>query len=228
MKRIVLLAIAAAALTGAAPRPAASYGAHGTEPFWNLGIARGRIVYTSPDQPTVSVAAPRPTAISHGRRYATRRMTVEITREGDCSDGMSDLLYAETVRIFFGPRRDHPLEGCGGAVLRPHSLENTGWDIVGINGRSFARADNYQFDFNEGRLSGQAGCNRFSGPYRERSGTLIAGPLIATRMACPGQRMADEQAVLRILGGPVRVAFPDGTTMVLASRAGTIRLHRGM
>jgi len=55
---------------------------------------------------------------------------------------------------------------------------------------------------------------------------LTPGAIAATRMACPGPRMAHEQRAFAILSGPVTVSHPDGDTLVLTGEAGSIRLRR--
>jgi len=60
----------------------------------------------------------------------------------------------------------------------PPSLEATAWVL---NGNA---AVSLQFD--QGRVSGSDGCNRFNGPYVSRGTSLKVGPpLAATQMACP-------------------------------------------
>ena len=218
---LTALAVSASAMPG----PGVDYRAAGTEPFWGLRIARGRMVYSSPDQPGVGVATPRPTAIRQGRRYATARLTVEITREGRCNDGMSDHYYAETVRLWFGRRTGRGLEGCGGARVPSPELSGLRWHIVSIAGQAVS-GDTYFLDFDQGRLTGQAGCNRFSGTYSERRPTLSFGPIAATRMACPGPAMQYEQRVLRILSAPLSMNFLGAESLVLGNRAGQIRLRQ--
>jgi heat shock protein HslJ len=203
---------------------AAPYRAHGTEPFWGVTITGNRIRFEVPgDGGTEAVARPR--AIRGGRIYESRRLTVEI-RRGRCNDGMSDRYQADTVRVWVGPRTGRGLEGCGGATLPPASLADTGWSIVAIDGEAIVPAENYHLQFGEGRIQGQAGCNRFSGPYREAVRTLIPGPIVATRMACAPPRMRHERRVLRLLSGPARFAYPDGDTLVLTGNGGAIRLRR--
>lgn len=46
--------------------------------------------------------------------------------------------------------------------------------------------------FGGGRLSGQSGCNRFSATYRQDGERLIIGPVVSTKMACPGPESAME------------------------------------
>src|SRR5207253_2562568 len=116
-----------------------------------------------------------------------------ISHEGRCNDGMSEFEYADTVRVRFGNNRTgRPLEGCGGALLAPVTLAGSDWYIVDING-SIVGGETYVLRFDDaGRLAGQAGCNRFSGPYTQRGRTLTPGAIIATRMACAGDRGRDE------------------------------------
>jgi len=232
MAKLTALLAGATALTGTAlagtasafPTPGTTYGAAGTEPFWGLTFRGGRMIYEAADQPSVSAPQPRPTAISAGRRYATPRMIVEITREGRCNDGMSDHYYQETVKIWLGRRAGRPLYGCGGPRVPPPELTGSRWQIVSIGGQAVS-GDDYFLEFEQDRLSGRAGCNRFSGPYRENRPALSPGAVIATRMACPGPRMEHERRAVRILSAPLSMNFLDGRTLVLGNRAGQIRLR---
>jgi heat shock protein HslJ len=188
---------------------ASPYQGHGTEPFWGVTITGHRVVYESADGPHV-VAVVRPRPIRGGRIYESRRLTVEI-RRGECNDGMSDRYQADTVRVWLGRRTGGGLEA---------------WGIVVIDGETVRPAEDYNLQFIEGLIHGQAGCNRFSGPYREAIRTLTPGPIMATRMACPEPRMRHEQRVLQLLSGPLRFSYPDGDTLVLAGNGGMIRLDR--
>ena len=204
---------------------ATDYRALGTEPFWNIAIVGGRMVYQDAEQRMINVPVPDPRPSLNGRRYVTQRLTLDITH-GRCSDGMSDRIYADTVRVLADGRE---LRGCGGAILPPETLANTSWRIVAIGGADVSGEDGYQIQFEADRMSGRAGCNRFSGPYRVSSDGFQAGPLAMTRMACPGARMAHEQAVSRILAGRVRLYYPDGDTLLMRGvDGGEIRLRRSI
>lgn len=207
------------------PATGETYRGHGTEPFWDVTIGNGRIVYNTPEPgERIEVAAPAPRATFNGRRYETVRFTVDITH-GRCNDGMGDRYYADTVRVIF-PGTDRALEGCGGATLPPDSLDDTGWSIRAIDGAALPESDSYILQFGEGRLHGQAGCNRFSGPYAQAGGTLTPGAVISTRMACPEPAMTHERKVLRLLSGPFAFTYPDGETLLLTGSGVTVRLDR--
>jgi heat shock protein HslJ len=56
--------------------------------------------------------------------------------------------------------------------------------------------------FASGKVSGSTGCNQFQGTVSEGESatSLVIGPLMTTRMACPEALMAQEQAFLEKLG----------------------------
>ena len=60
----------------------------------------------------------------------TARLTLDITHL-QCSDGMSDRVYADTVMAMVD---GETLRGCGGAILPPANLAGTSWSIVAIDG----------------------------------------------------------------------------------------------
>lgn len=219
MKIVPLLLL----LAGCATVPAGeeeSYGALGTEPFWSITIANGRMTYDSPEG-RFSVRAPRGEELGDGRMWSTRRITLQSSNQ-ECSDGMSDNRYPQTVHAVVDGRA---LEGCGGEVLPPVTLAGTSWAIVEVDGQAVA-GDNYRLEIGQDRLSGQAGCNRFSGSLSITSDTLTPGPIASTRMACGGERMAIEARALAIIGKPMGIQMQDGDDLVLAGEAGTLRLRR--
>jgi heat shock protein HslJ len=214
MGPILITLLAALAQPGA-------YTASGSEPFWRLEIAGGRVTYEPGDDSRLTAATPPRRPIRNGYRYVTRHFTVEV-RHVRCEDE-GERVHSDTVRV---TANGNSVEGCGGTLLPPATLADTDWRIVAIGGEE-VDGDNYAIQFTgAGRLNGQAGCNRFSGRYAQRRVRLTAGPITATRMACPGPRMAHERAVLQILGGQVTIGFPDGETMMLTAAGGSIRLRR--
>jgi heat shock protein HslJ len=69
----------------------------------------------------------------------------------------------------------------------------------------FASGDNRNVRFSpNGTVSGHAGCNRFSGTYKEDGGKLVLGPLAMTRMMCPPEDMERESTLVKILEDTTR------------------------
>ena len=74
----------------------------------------------------------------------------------------------------------------------------------------------------DGRASGHAGCNRFSGPYTLSGDPLSFGALVSTKMACADEPMnAQETAFLGALA-ETRTWRMAGDTLVLAGSGGEL------
>ncbi len=76
------------------------------------------------------------------------------------------------------------------------------------------------FDFQNGRISGRAFCNRFNASFEREGPEITFGQAATTRMACPGPLMALERTFLDILAaanaatvdvaGTLTLRTPDG------------------
>jgi heat shock protein HslJ len=84
-------------------------------------------------------------------------------------------------------------------------LEGTHWQLTRYRadaGLAEAAADARRavLRFEDGRISGSAGCNQLVGGYTLHDGKLQVAPdMASTMMACPPQLMAQEQAVAKAL-----------------------------
>lgn len=216
---ILLLAAPAAAQTAAAP-----YRALGTEPFWSLTIDARTIRYEPAVGRAISVARPRQVARRDGRSWRTPRLQVDITARR-CSDGMSDRIFADTVRV----RVDgQVLNGCGGRVLSDGDRELIAgtWRIDLLDGRRVSLARPATIVFDGTRLSGRI-CNSFGGSYRFARGTLTTGEIVGTQMACTDGRGDVENRLLATLRRPLKVhqdARHD--TLVLSDGRSSVTLRR--
>lgn len=73
--------------------------------------------------------------------------------------------------------------------------------------------------FEDGRIAGFGGVNRYAGEYTLAGEELVFGPLAVTRMAGPPEAMESERRYLDALGRVARVAFED-EALVLGDRDG--------
>lgn len=195
-----------------------AYMALGTEPFWSLEITSATMRFDEANAPDaqIVVATPVQQTSFNGHRYVTQRMRVDVSHVA-CSDGMSDRRYADTVALSVDGRE---FKGCGGTILPPADLSGTSWRMRSIDGKTVADPARTNVAFDGERVTGSAGCNRFSGPYSSDGTRLTAGPLSATRMACPGDAGTQESAALAILGQPMTIHFATDGTMILQAAAG--------
>lgn len=225
-----LSTIAAASLIALTALPAAAqaqsdYRASGTEPFWSLTIGARTMLFEAPGRRPVSVPTPKVIHGFAGEMWQTRRINVN-TNHRPCRDGMSDRLYPDTVTVTVDGRR---FEGCGG---EPRAEAGTGlidgsWQIAALNGRPVAPGSRPSIAFDKGRVSGNAGCNRFTGNYTFARGQISTGGVASTKMACIDRaRNLQEQTILGLLGerltvsanraGKLVLTGPRGRTMTLA------------
>lgn len=217
------------ALTAALPATAqvrAPYKAVGTEPFWSLSIDRNTISYRPMEGRVVTAPKPRPIIGRNGETYRARGMTVAITHR-QCSDGMSDRTYADTVQVQIGRRT---LKGCGGAVIadQPQGgsvLANTRWRIDLVDGRPVRLERPATVNFTRDRIEGKI-CNGFGGQYRYVRGTLTTRQVASTQMACGGSLGATETAFHRLIQQPVKVSQGNRDTLVLTSGRSSVTLRR--
>jgi copper homeostasis protein (lipoprotein) len=106
-----------------------------------------------------------------------------------------------------------PGEGC------EPTIEGKTWRLVELPGHVLAatgpaKAPFLVLDGATKRVSGSAGCNRFNGTYELSGSSLRFGPLAATRMMCPPEMMAVEDALLKALSAGAAWSLQDGTLVL--------------
>jgi heat shock protein HslJ len=199
------------------------YKAVGTEPGWSLTVRSARMDYAG-DYGEVNIAEPTPPDFraAHGS-YRSGKLQLTISA-GPCSDGMSDLVYRQTVRVTADGRT---VSGCGGGTIAPAGIAGTSWSVVSVNGRPVPAGD-YHVRFSDKMLSAKFGCNAMSGPYKLNGDHLAVGGMTQTEMLCPEPAMSFEREAGVLLRGNVRVERIGGERMRLVSEAGTIDLKRAI
>jgi heat shock protein HslJ/uncharacterized membrane protein len=105
------------------PSGETSYRAIGTEPFWDLEIGRDLIFTDRGNNVSVSQPAPQPINGVAGETYQTPRLEVNIVHR-QCSDGMSDRSYPDTVDVRVDGRQRY--RGCGAPIAYYEQVGETG------------------------------------------------------------------------------------------------------
>jgi heat shock protein HslJ len=127
----------------------------------------------------------------------------------------------------------------GGEALQferapPPRLEGVQWEVTGYNnGRQAVVSPKIgtrlTLAFQDGRVSGSSGCNRFHGEFKVEGNALKVGPLATTRMACEDEVMTQERQFLqalesattwKIVRGMLDVHRADGERVLTAHAAG--------
>ncbi|MEY4269716.1 MAG: hypothetical protein RLZZ58_932 [Pseudomonadota bacterium] len=218
--------LAACAGTAPAPRPTGNatdrvYLAVGSDAPWVLEITDARLNFiTGPDAVPMIIANPGGRPSFNGMRYVTDALTVDVTK-APCDDALSPRRYADTVTVAAAGKN---YRGCGGRVLPPADLHGTSWRIAQIAGVDTIKDAPAMLSFSAGMMSGTAGCNRLSASYVADGTRLTAGPIMATRMACAPDRMAQENAVTALLAKPMSIRFLDDGAMLLMAPGGVSML----
>jgi heat shock protein HslJ len=109
------------------------------------------------------------------------------------------------------------------------SLEGTSWQLTGLNTglAMMSPVDDSEITatFEDGTVSGTAGCNQYNAPYTLEDATLTIGPAAGTRMACMEpegvmEQEADYLAALEdvvtytVLRDQLRLTDADGATLL--------------
>ena len=84
------------------------------------------------------------------------------------------------------------LAALGCKSVEPVDIANSRWRPVRIGERAVEIPESGRepwivLESREQRVTGSGGCNRLSGTYELGPGTLRFGPLVTTKMACPGE-----------------------------------------
>jgi len=94
------------------------------------------------------------------------------------------------------------------------------WVLATIAGKAPLRGTDVTAAFTaSGRVSGSAGCNRFTGTYKASGTTLRISPLATTQMACARPIALQERAFLKALSAARSFAVRRGT-LTLRSASG--------
>jgi len=222
---------AATAPAVAQPQSPATVGtpfrATGNEPSWRLDIGSAEIaLLTNFGQDRLVAATPTAQVSGGTARYVAR------TNQGDltativnqlCVDSMSGMPHPKSVTVIVGGTT---LTGCGG---EPASLlQGAEWSVVEIGGAPLIAGSQVTLDFApDGRVSGQASCNRFTSAYALSGEGLAISKAAGTRMMCDAALMDQERRFLDALGGVQNFSIAaDGALLLNTSKGSAIKAQR--
>jgi heat shock protein HslJ len=104
-------------------------------------------------------------------------------------------------------------------------LEGTAWTLVSLNGNDVIEGTTITLSFgDDGTLSGDAGCNSYSGQYTATDGTLSTSEIINTEVFCqdPADVMEQEDAYFDALRTAAVYTITTGTLELLSAADATL------
>jgi heat shock protein HslJ len=215
--------VAEAAITGET-----MWHARGNEPGWHLEVWPDRLVLeTQGSASAVTYKSPTITPVEGGKQYAagSGRRTIKVTViERVCGDGMTGMPYPRTVEVVRSGAAE-VLRGCGG---EPATLLQGEWRVQRINDEPVTVMPRATLIFGlDGRVTGKAFCNTYSGGYTLTGEGLDFKDMAATRMACMEPLDGLEQRFMAVLTKVQRFDITaDGALMLHADDGGTIMALR--
>jgi heat shock protein HslJ len=209
-----------AAVTPAPAVVTGGFRATGNEPGWRLDITGSEMsLLTNLGQDRLVAVTPPAQVTGDTTTYVARtaegEMTVTII-DRLCVDNMSGMPHPQTVTVQSGGRTLH---GCGG---EPASLlRGAEWTVTRIGTVPAPAEPRVTLEFGaDGRVTGKAPCNRFSGRYALTGEGLGITEVASTRMACPAPLMQQEQEFFAALAAVRGFSIPAAGRLLLQSGDG--------
>jgi heat shock protein HslJ len=111
----------------------------------------------------------------------------------------------------------------GDETLRAYGAADRVWTLTELDGKRFAARATIEFP-EEGRISGQAPCNRYFADLTVPYPWFETGPIGATKMACPDLdaeaqffKALDAMSLSEVLNNTLILSTPEGREMVFKS-----------
>ena len=110
------------------------------------------------------------------------------------------------------------LSACASRGTSP-SLAGTSWKLVsyGPVGKQIPATPGIKTSLGfgaDGKVSGNVGCNQFSGNYEVKEGKIIFGLLASTLMACSEPQMTQESTSFQLMTGTVSFEVKGNTLAI--------------
>ena len=207
--------------------PELPFTARGQEPGWMITIDADTI-FLNADYGTLQLRMPKtePLKTAEGFLYRTaaegRRLSVAIRPE-ICADVATGMPHPDRVRYELDGKAH---AGCGGD---PQSLlTGLEWIVETIGGEPVVEKSEPTILFlEEGRVAGNASCNRFTGSFRLTGEGLSFGQMANTMMACEEPLSRQEARFLELLQKTHRFEIgPQGRLVLLTPDGQRITARR--
>jgi len=109
------------------------------------------------------------------------------------------------------------LGACGGVgAAQGDPVEGTSWELFAISKRKPISGSTITLSFEDGQVSGSAGCNQYFGSYQVDGEAITIQKLAITEMACmePAGLMEQENLIMEFLNDAQRYQLEDSRLMI--------------
>lgn len=192
----------------------------GNEPSWAIDLDfDGEFTLKRLGQSDIAIPAQAAEAFDSGILYFGSSMSFDLViriYDKGCTDAMSGMRYQHVVEVDYrerGAAEFITYSGCGNYVndVKLHNI----WVLKELNGEPFKTvglpkgAPSLEFKAGDGSLFGHDGCNNINGTFVTKGKKLHFGPLMSTKMACPG--IQESGSITELLsGGEFTYAITEG------------------
>lgn len=108
-------------------------------------------------------------------------------------------------------------------------LDGSRWKLAQASAGPLATLEHARqvtMEFDEGRVFGHGGCNRYSSVYTVAGDRLVIGPAVSTKMYCEGAGNQVEQAFHELLRQPFTLSREEGAMHLTAADGTTLAFER--
>jgi heat shock protein HslJ len=107
------------------------------------------------------------------------------------------------------------LTACNAAPASNDSLDGTSWELYAISKHFLIEGSTITIAFEDGQVSGSAGCNSYSGEYQVNGKKIKFGMLASTLMACIDTAIMEQETMfMQMLGDAHRFEIVDGQLQI--------------
>ena len=123
-----------------------------------------------------------------------------------------------------GDDGDDDAASTDGETVTSEALDGRDFVSTEVTGETLVDGTEISVSFEDGGLSVNAGCNTMGGDYTITDGTLTAGPLASTQMACEDDLQQQDAWIAALLEDGAALTLTGGT-LTMASDTTTITLE---
>lgn len=192
--------------------------AQGTDPLWSLTVnpSKGKMLFKWGNRDSLTTAVPERQADADGllrfnAPIESGSLNV-VFRPDSCVNTKTGQRYDYRVQVDVNGKN---YVGCGVSLKKVALLQDI-WVLTDFQGRPITAGSSgngvprLEISLTEGRVTGTTGCNRLSGRVKADTRLIAFGPMVMTKMACPGETGTFENTFLQALLQPVAYQVGEG------------------